>query len=83
MTPFNSSGLAVTKLRCTPCASRFNEHNQVLWHHSIVWRPYGDKQTSKSHESQVPYVDVPALTCAPDSIGFLTYICARRGKSKK
>ena len=28
-----------------------NEYHQALWHHSIVWRLFGDKQTSKSHET--------------------------------
>ena len=28
-----------------------NEYNQTLWHHSIVYHLFGDKQTSKSHET--------------------------------
>ena len=28
-----------------------NKYNPSLWHHSIVWRLFGDKKTSKSHET--------------------------------
>ena len=32
-----------------------NEYNQALWHHSCVWHLFGDKQTSKSHQTYVAY----------------------------
>ena len=28
-----------------------DEYNPSLWHHSIVWHLFGDKQTSKSHQT--------------------------------
>ena len=47
-----------TKRGCTHCAGRrpqagdqHNEYNLALWHHHIVWHLFGDKQTSKSHET--------------------------------
>ena len=47
-----------TKLDYTHCAGRRpqvgdqrNEHSRTLWRHSIVWRLFGDKQTSKSRET--------------------------------
>ena len=42
--------LAIT-MSTTELCGIHNEHNQTLWHHSIVWRLFGDKQTSKSHET--------------------------------
>ena len=32
-----------------------NEYDPALWHHSIVWRLFRDKQTSKSHKTSVAY----------------------------
>ena len=33
-----------------------NEYNQALWHHSIVWHLFGDKETSKSRYTKMPCV---------------------------
>ena len=38
----------------TPVVDQHNEYGQALWHHSIVCRFFGDKQTSKSHETLQP-----------------------------
>ena len=32
-------------------AHQHNEYDHSLWHHSLVWHLFGDKQTSKSHET--------------------------------
>ena len=47
-----------TKLDRTHCAGlrpsvsdQHNEYDRALWHHRIVWRLFGDKQTSKSDET--------------------------------
>ena len=47
--------------------SQNNEYNPSFWHHSIVWRLFGDNKTSKSHETQARWLRKigPHFTMSP------------------
>ena len=38
-----------------------NEYDQALSHHSFLWHFFGDKQTSKSHETYSPSLENDSL----------------------